>query len=118
MNTYTIIQCKHKIYEKAGCVCCWHCPKCGRSGCDNLYYLKDGEVVIQHCEEEMRELKEFLLLVGIENVWCKTHNRPMADSLSITAHRHFDKKLPEFFCEAHLELPQISECVFVRREKA
>lgn len=31
-----IIYCPDKIRATSGCTCCWHCPSCGRSGCDNM----------------------------------------------------------------------------------
>lgn len=40
---YTTIKCKHKIYATSGCVLCWHCPKCGARGCDNLYMMKSRD---------------------------------------------------------------------------
>lgn len=31
-----VLKCKNKVFSKSGCHCCWHCEKCGRTGCDNL----------------------------------------------------------------------------------
>lgn len=39
-DTETIC-CSHKVYSKSGCYCCFHCPKCGARGCDNLIYVRD-----------------------------------------------------------------------------
>jgi hypothetical protein len=42
---YTIIKCKSKKYSTGGCTCCWYCEECGRSGCDNLYFLRKEDSV-------------------------------------------------------------------------
>ena len=50
---FIIIKCKYKKYVTSGCYGCWYCEKCGRRGCDNLYYLKpDDKVITEVCDKE------------------------------------------------------------------
>ena len=45
--TWVVTECSHKVYSESGCTCCWHCPKCGKQGCDNLAGFKEGDTVKQ-----------------------------------------------------------------------
>jgi len=55
-NSYTHLKCSHKVYSKSTCVLCWHCPKCGKTGCDNAYYLKPEDTLnIIACEFDGKE---------------------------------------------------------------
>jgi hypothetical protein len=46
-STWIITKCSHKVYSTEGCPCCWHCPKCGKHGCDNMVSYKEGDVIKQ-----------------------------------------------------------------------
>ena len=61
------------------------------------------------------DLQSFIMQVGIENIWCKTHNRPMADSLS-RAYLSGRHNKPKFFCDRCLESVTVDDCIFVRKE--
>lgn len=52
---FYVIQCKHKEFSTSGCTSCWHCKKCGRSGCDNFYYARLGIDQIKHIECDLEE---------------------------------------------------------------
>lgn len=39
-----IIDCPDKIWATSGCTCCWHCPSCGRAGCDNMLGLGSSDI--------------------------------------------------------------------------
>lgn len=48
LNTRYI--CNNKVYSKQGCSCCWHCPKCGKSGCSNLAGFDLNAIRYVECE--------------------------------------------------------------------
>jgi hypothetical protein len=56
--TWVQLECSHKVYSDAGCYTCWHCPKCGKTGCDNMAGFKEGDKVIQEtCSNHERKEK-------------------------------------------------------------
>jgi len=76
--------------------------------------------------KEERELVAWVRRVGLDNIWCKTHNRPMADSVDpLTTSYHastifgvpLDNPVHRLFCTAWFDLPQSEGCFLILKSK-
>lgn len=51
--------CSHRIFSTTTCTCCWHCPKCGKTGCTNyasFYFDPKCKIIEKRCPMENKEI--------------------------------------------------------------
>lgn len=73
----------------------------------------------------IKNIEQFVQRYGLENIWCKIHDRPPAllvDPLSVYNWVDEDDvksgRKDRYFCSACLELPQAESCIMIRKKLA